>query len=295
MARQPRSLVGKVVVITGGGRGIGRATARALAAKGARVAIADVDGASASDAAAEIGGGAMGAALDVTDRPAFAAFLDDVEQRLGGLDVLINNAGIMPIGPLLEEDDATVTRQLELNLHAVIFGTKEAVRRMRPRGTGHIVNLGSIAGNSPLPGAATYCATKFAVVGFSEVVRLELRGSGVDISVINPGHVRTELTAGVQENGSIKPVTAEEVADAIVATLEVPRFEVWVPRPLGPVVRLGRVLPRPVTDAVGRVLKADRALLEYDRSARAAYEARAAASAPAADQIADDERPHAAV
>jgi len=133
MAKQPRSLHGRVVAITGGGRGIGRAMAQALAAEGCRVAVGDLDVASAEETAAALGGDAVGLRLDVTDHAGFSAFLDEVEQRLGPLDVLVNNAGIMPVGPLEYEDDATAVRLLEINLHAVIHGTKQAIRRMRPR------------------------------------------------------------------------------------------------------------------------------------------------------------------
>src|SRR5215203_1368876 len=168
MAKQPRSLHGKVAVVTGGGRGIGRALALALASEGCRVAIGDVDAPAAEAAAAELGDGAVGLALDVTDRPGYTAFLDDVERRLGPIDVLVNNAGIMPVGPLDEEDDATAVRMVEINLHAVIHGTKEAIRRMKPRGTGHIVNIASSAGKTGYPHLASYCATKHGVVGLSE-------------------------------------------------------------------------------------------------------------------------------
>lgn len=289
MRKEPRPLAGKVAVITGGGRGIGRATAQALARKGVRVAVGDVDAASAAAVARELGGDAVGLPLDVTDRPGFTAFLDEVERRLGPIDILINNAGIMPIGPFEEEDEATVTRQLEINLHAVIHGCKEAVRRMKPRRTGHIVNLSSIAGVSPLGGAATYCATKFGVTGLSETLRMELRGTGIEVTYVCPGHVQTELTAGVADTGSVKPVTPEAVAEAIVGALEVPTARVMVPASLSPLVRLAAVLPRPVSDRVAHLLKADRRLLEFDRGARAAYEARVAASAPAAEREAPSE------
>src|SRR5919206_7835 len=164
----PRSLAGKAAVVTGGGRGIGRAIAQALAREGVVVAIGDLDGQAAQAVARELGGQHIGLALDVTDRPAFTAFLDEVEGRLGPLEILVNNAGIMPVGPLEEEDDASVTRQLEINLHAVIHGTREAMRRMRPRDSGHIVNIASLAGRAAAPGLATYCATKHGVIGLSE-------------------------------------------------------------------------------------------------------------------------------
>ena len=174
MAKQPRSLTGKVAVITGGGRGIGRAIAEALTREGVRVAIGDVDREAAERTAAELGDGASALPLDVTDLAGFTAFLDEVERRLGPLDVLVNNAGIMPVTPLEEESAASIARQLEINLHAVIHGTQEAMRRMRPRGTGHIVNIASLAGKAGYPHLATYCATKHGVVGLSEAVRLEL-------------------------------------------------------------------------------------------------------------------------
>ncbi len=110
MAKTPRSLVGKIVAITGGARGIGRATAAALIAQGAKVAIGDIDDKLAAQTADELGHGTLGASLDVTDRRSFESFLDQVERELGPLDVLINNAGIMPIGPFIEEEDDTARR-----------------------------------------------------------------------------------------------------------------------------------------------------------------------------------------
>ena len=285
MATQPRSLHGKVAVVTGGGRGIGKALAAALAREGCRVAIGDVDAAPAAAAAEEIGGGALGLRLDVTDHAGFTAFLDEVERRLGPLDILVNNAGIMPVGAFDEEDEATVVRILEINLHAVIHGSKEAVRRMKPRGTGHIVNVASVAGKTAFPNLVTYCAAKHGVVGLSEALRVELRGTGVDVSVVIPAIVRTELAAGVRPSRGFKPSTPEEVADAAVDALRVNRFDVYVPRTIGPTWVGMQVLPRRAREALARALRIDRALLDTDRAARAAYEARAAASAPAADAV----------
>jgi NAD(P)-dependent dehydrogenase (short-subunit alcohol dehydrogenase family) len=285
MAKQPRSLHGRVAVVTGGGRGIGKALALALTSEGCRVAIGDVDSAAAEAAAAELGGDTIGLPLDVTDRPGFTAFLDEVERRLGPIDVLVNNAGIMPVGPLDEESDATAIRLLEVNLHAVIHGTKEAMRRMKPRGTGHIVNLASTAGKSGFPNLASYCATKHGVVGLSEAVRVELRGTGVEVSVVMPGIVKTELSTGLVETPAFKSSTPEEVADAIVDALKFARFDVFVPKSIGPTLALTSLIPRRAREALGRALKIDRALLDADRDARAAYEARAAASAPATEPV----------
>jgi short-subunit dehydrogenase len=166
----------------------------------------------------------------------------------------------------------------------VIHGTQEAMRRMVPRGTGHIVQLSSITGRTGLPHLATYSATKHGVVGLSEAVRGELRGSGVEVSVVMPSIVRTELTTGLVEARGVKSVSADEVADAVIAALKVPRFDVFVPRSTGPLVALAAALPRRAREAVARALKADQALLKTDRTAREAYEARAAASAPAAEE-----------
>jgi NAD(P)-dependent dehydrogenase (short-subunit alcohol dehydrogenase family) len=283
MAKEQRSLTGKVVAITGGGRGIGRAIAQALAREGARVAVCDLDRESAEATAVQLGDGALGVGVDVTDRTALVAFLDEVEQRLGPLDVLVNNAGIMPVTPLVEESAESIARQLDLNLRAVIHGTQEAMRRMTPRRTGHIVNMASIAGRSGFPFLATYCATKHGVVGLSEAARVELRDSGVEVSVVMPSVVKTELTTGLADS-RVKALEVDEVAQEVVSALKNPRFDVYVPRSNGLLIQLTSPLPRRAREAIGRWLKADQSLLKTDRSARAEYEARAAASAPAADR-----------
>ena len=199
MAKEPRSLTGKVAVVTGGGRGIGKALAAALAREGALVAIGDVDGEAAERSAAELGAAVTGLPLDVTDLPGYSAFLDEVERRLGPIDVLVNNAGIMPVTPLVDEAEASITRQLEINLRAVIHGTQEAAKRMRPRGTGHIVNVASMAGRTGFPNLATYSATKHGVVGLSEAMHFELRGTGVEVSVVMPARGPDRALQGPSE------------------------------------------------------------------------------------------------
>jgi NAD(P)-dependent dehydrogenase (short-subunit alcohol dehydrogenase family) len=274
MAKAPRSLAGQVVAITGGGRGIGRATATALIAQGAKVAIGDIEGELAERTAAELGVGTVGLSLDVTDRASFTAFLDQVESRLGPLDVLINNAGIMPIGPFVEETDACARRMVDINLHGVIFGSKLAIERFVPRGRGHLVNIASVAGKAGLAGGATYCATKHAVVGLTESLRQELRGTGVELSLVLPIGVNTELYSGLPKTPGFKTPEPSDVANAIVDALRRRRFEVYVPRSVAAITRGGNVMPRRMLDGIGRLLQSDKTLTTPDHAARAAYEAR---------------------
>jgi NADP-dependent 3-hydroxy acid dehydrogenase YdfG len=281
MAKQPRTLAGRVVAITGGARGIGRATATAMRAEGMKVAIGDLDHGLAQRAAEEIGGGTAAFELNVTDRASFERFIDGVEEQLGPLDVLVNNAGIMPVGPFVEEDDASARRQIDINVHGVLYGMKIVLPRFLARGSGHVVNLASMAGKAGFPGAATYSGTKHFVVGVSEAVRQELRGTSVEISCVMPALVRTELTSGVtMEARAVKTVTPEEVAAEIVDALKAPRFDVYVPRSVGRITQATLLLPRRGREAIARALKADRVLTQIDAGARRAYELRAAQSEP---------------
>jgi NAD(P)-dependent dehydrogenase (short-subunit alcohol dehydrogenase family) len=276
MAKAGKSLSGNVVAITGGARGIGRATAAALISQGARVAIGDIDSSLVERTAQELGSGTIGLPLDVTRRASFDAFLTEVETRLGPLDVLINNAGIMPLGSFVDEDDATADRMIDINLRGVILGSKLALARFIPRRRGHLVNVASSAGKSGFPGGATYCATKHAVVGLSEAIRLEVKDLGIGISIVMPIVVNTELGSGLAEARGFKPVEPEDVANEIVAALQLGRVDVYVPRKVGPVLRSQQVLPRRMVDWVGRVFKGDQVLTNLDHGARAAYEARMA-------------------
>jgi len=286
MAKSPRPLTGKVVAITGGARGIGRATAAALVRKGARVAIGDVDTELAERAAVELGGGTIALPLDVTDRVSFERFLDEIERQLGPLDVLINNAGIMQLGRFAEEHDDVTVRQVDINLHGVLTGSKLALQRFLPRGRGHLVNIASTAGKAGVPGGVTYSATKHAVVGLTEAIRGEVRDSGVETSVVMPVPVNTELAAGlVSGRGLTATVEPEQVADAIVDALERPRHDVYVPRAIAVGVRLGALLPRRLGEALGRSAKTDRILADADPAARAAYEQRAAASGARRERV----------
>jgi len=269
-------LNGRVVAITGAGRGIGAATAGALTREGARVAIGDIDVDIAKETADQLGGDTVALPLDVTSAESVTAFMDGVESTLGPIDVYINNAGVMPLSHLLDEDDATIDRIFAINTRAVIHGTREAARRMLPRGKGHIVNVASTAGKAGIAGSATYCASKAAVVQYTEGAYAELHPHGLEFSIVMPGITRTELTAGVEDMPAFRAITPESVADAIVAAIVKPRLEVYVPRSAGTLMNVIRLLPFRVGQALGRRMGADHVFMDaIERPERSAYESRA--------------------
>ncbi|MCK8642397.1 SDR family oxidoreductase [Mycobacterium colombiense] len=259
----------KVVAITGGARGIGFATARALVHEGARVAIGDLNGDLAVEAAASLGSDAFGFGVDVSDNAQFIAFLDEVGRRLGPLDVLVNNAGIMTTGPIEDEDEEMTAREIAINLHAVIHGTRQAVQRMKDRRSGHIVNVSSVGGRIAGARIATYCATKFGIAGFSEAVALELKGSGVEISVVFPPPCKTDMSSGLGRVRGMPFVEPEDVAARIVETLKWPRFAVPVPKTMGPMLWLSQALPFRARAALAHITKADD--FRVNEAERAAY------------------------
>lgn len=263
-------LDGAVVVITGGGRGIGLAIARELAAAGARVSLGDIDEVLAQQAAASLGG--YGGFVDVRDRAAFEGFLVATENALGPIDVLINNAGIMPAGDFLEETDSASDTQIDINLRGVIFGCKAVMPKMLKRGRGHIVNVASMAGRIAVPGLAVYCATKYAVVGLTETLREEFRDSGIQFTTVMPSKVTTELASGTDEAGKGVPTASpEEVAVAVREAIEQRLQDVTVPRYLSSVSALQGISPRWLLRGLRRTLGDRRILEQVDHQARAGY------------------------
>ncbi|ADG80184.1 Short-chain dehydrogenase/reductase SDR OS=Tsukamurella paurometabola (strain ATCC 8368 / DSM/ CCUG 35730 / CIP 100753 / JCM 10117 / KCTC 9821 / NBRC 16120/ NCIMB 702349 / NCTC 13040) OX=521096 GN=Tpau_3606 PE=3 SV=1 [Tsukamurella paurometabola] len=266
------SMTGRIVAVTGAGAGIGAATARLLAARGARVVLGDLDRDAAEAVAAEIretGGRADAVTLDVTDEASFAAFLDIAESG-GTLDVLINNAGVMWVGPFLDETAGSVQRQVAVNLVGPITGTRLAARRMLSRGRGHILTVASAASKLSPAGEATYSGTKHGVYGFLKAARRELRGTGVELSVVMPAVVDTALAAGTT-TGAAAMLTPEAIAAAIADTVARPRFEVHVPRTVGLLHRLQTAAPQPVKDVLDRFLVPDQ-VRSADRAVRSGYE-----------------------
>lgn len=262
------------VAVTGGADGIGRAIAQHFARAGARVAIGDLDGDAAQDLADELGGGAIGVPLDVTDRDAFAAFLDAAEQSHGPLGVMVNNAGVDWVSSFHEEPDEVSRRELDINLMGTILGTRLALRRMLPRRQGHVVNVASGVGRVPLPGSAVYSASKHGIVGLTESLRLEYRRSGVRFTLVQPSQVKTAMIEGQPQPRLLPVVTPDDVAEAVLDAVRRNRFEVWVPASQGVSFKLGNLLPRRGREAILRVLGVGRIAGEADPVARRGYHER---------------------
>lgn len=273
-----REIAGLSIIVTGGARGIGQATVERLARQGAKVAVGDRDVDLARAVAEPFGGRVVAAALDVTDAESWRTFLEEVAP-LGPLDVLVNNAGIMPLGSVLKEPDAVTRAIVDVNLHGVINGTKAVAPGMVERGRGHIVNVASAVGRVAVPDGATYTASKFAALGFSEATRYELAPYGIDVSAVLPTVVQTELAAGVAQARGVKQVSADDVAKVIEQAIRSPKPEMWVPRWSQAIYKVGSVLPRRLMDAMAHLTHADTVLSTADTAARAAYEERARQSA----------------
>jgi len=271
------TLAGRRVAITGAGRGIGLATAEALHARGATVVIGDIDLETATAAAARIGPDVQALAVDVADHESFAGFVKAATAD-GPLDVLVNNAGIMPIGRFLDLPPEVHRRAVEINVLGCVHGMHLALPGMVQRGAGHIVNVASTAGKTPVPGGISYCATKSAVVALTETARVEYADSGVHFTCVMPHFTNTELIAGTSETKLISTVEPEDVAAAIARAVERPRADVYIPKAVGPILRTQPLLGRRIRDFLNRKLGAYNAFVDIDPQARAGYTQRIAKS-----------------
>jgi NADP-dependent 3-hydroxy acid dehydrogenase YdfG len=269
---------GKTIAITGAARGIGHATAKALLRRGARVVIGDrdVNALEAAVTALDRLGPVSGYPLDVTNRQSFAEFLDKARSEGGGrIDVLINNAGVMPIGPFLHQSEQAIRSAIEVNLYGVLNGCQLALPEMVARRGGHIVNIASMAGMLAVPGQAVYAGTKFAVVGLTTALADEFASAGVEVSVVMPTFTNTELISGTHPTAAQKPVQPADIAAAVVKVLDKPTTTVSVP-PWGrffaaPAAMLAPRGRRWLNKKMGN----DRVFLDFDPAARERYEFRA--------------------
>jgi NAD(P)-dependent dehydrogenase (short-subunit alcohol dehydrogenase family) len=264
------SLQGRTIAVTGGARGIGEATARALAAAGARVIVGDLDADLAARSAASYGG--LGLRLDVTSRESFAGFLDAVRAEHGTLDGLVNNAGIMVIGRMLETDLDKQLKQIDVNLRGVLFGCHEAAGRMAPGG--RIVNVASLAGRIPPPGAAVYSATKAAVLALTESLDAELAPRGIRVAAVLPTFTATSLIDGTSMTRLTRPIQPEQVAERIVALFGRHRAQTVVPRLLTLAAGQWGMTPSRAKPWLRRRFGLDAVFTSYDARARADYDDR---------------------
>jgi NADP-dependent 3-hydroxy acid dehydrogenase YdfG len=247
MSESTQPLAGKVALVTGASSGIGETTAIALAGAGAAVAIGarrrdrlDALAGKLRDGGARV----LQLDLDVTDEEACAAAVARTRDELGGLDVLVNNAGVMLLGTIVGADTEDWRRMIQTNVMGVMYMTAAAIEGMVEQGSGDIVNMSSVAGRQARKGAGVYNASKWAVNAFSESLRQEVTGRGVRVGLVEPGAVATELTdhitqpdakaASVQMYTSMRALQAEDIARAVLHLVTQP-----------PHVAINEVLIRP--------------------------------------------------
>lgn len=240
------STQGLVAVITGASSGIGEATARALASAGYRVALLARRADRIQALATELGDGALAIAADVTDRGSLASAADQVQESFGGADVLINNAGVMYVGPFSSDQRDEYRAMLEVNLLGAITATEVFLDQLKASKSGDIVNISSVAGRTAMAGNGVYAATKWGITGWSESLRQELLPD-VRVTVVEPGAVATELpnhvtheqTRGfVQELYSKVEVTGADIAEVIAFAISRPRH-----------VAMNEIMVRPANEA----------------------------------------------
>ncbi|MFA4080670.1 SDR family NAD(P)-dependent oxidoreductase [Mycobacteroides salmoniphilum] len=265
-----------IALVTGGARGIGLSIAQRLVREGAQVMIADLDGDAATRAADEIGLGAWGFTLDVTDCDEYLRVVAEIEESFGPIDIVVNNAGIMPVGPLLEESRGVAEATMRVNFWSHYISYQVLAPRMIARGRGHFINVTSAAGAIHSPGLASYVASKHAATGFARSAREELVGTGVTISTVMPAAVRTQLVDGIpfkwwEKLGIIPPGW---VARDAVRTVRNRPAVVGSPRGTVFALRLQHLVPEWLWLLGRRAVNADRTVGPVDRRARGEYDGR---------------------
>jgi len=212
---------GKVALVTGGNRGIGRGIAEALAAEGATVVLTARGLPDAERAAREIGRGSLGLACDVRSQESVERLFGEIDRTAGGPDILVNNAGIGLFGPVADMAPADWRAVIETNLNGVFYCCHEAIPRMRKRGGGYIFNISSLAGKNPFANGAAYNASKFGLNGFSEALMMEVRYDNIRVSYLMPGSVATEFGRGAREKADWA-LTPADVAAVVLDLLRSP-------------------------------------------------------------------------
>ena len=224
----PDLLISKTAIVTGGSRGIGLSVAECLLAEGASVVISGLNEKHLRTAEGTLAGASKNGArllamqADVRDPAAAERLVAAAVERFGGLDVLVNNAGI---GAFVNVADMTLDewrRVIDTNLNGVFYCTRAAIPHMKARGGGWIVNVSSLAGKNAFPGGAAYCASKSGLNAFSEALMQEVRHDGIRVTYVMPGSVRTRFSSGGDEAGSEWKLAPEDVAQVVMDLLAHP-------------------------------------------------------------------------
>ena len=228
-------LDGKVVVITGASSGIGEATAEALAGKGATVVVAARREERLSDLVEKLngdGGKALAVECDVTDEEQAHALIQRAKDEFGQVDILINNAGVMQLSKIEKGLSDEWRRMVEVNVLGLLYATDAAIEVMKEQGSGHLVNISSLASRGTRPGLGVYSGTKMAVNGISESLRQELLEDNIRVTMVEPGAVETELPDHITDEEAseglsslleqLEPLQAEDIANAIVYVVTQP-------------------------------------------------------------------------
>jgi len=219
-------LDGKVALVTGGNRGIGRGIVEALAREGATVALTARSAQAATEAASEIGGRTIGLACDVRAEELVDRLFREIDAQAGGLDILVNNAGIGVFAPVSQMEPEDWRAVIETNLNGVFYCCHQAIPRMKQRGGGYIFNISSLAGKNPILNGAAYNASKFGLNGFSEALMMEVRYDGIRVSYLMPGSVATEFGSGstAKRDWALTPA---DVADVVLDLLRSPSHALY--------------------------------------------------------------------
>jgi short-subunit dehydrogenase len=244
----------KVVLITGASSGIGAGVARRLTKEGAKVALAARRKELLEDLAAEInshGGQALSMQVDVTDSAAVKDMVKETLAKYGRLDVLVNNAGLGFSADVKDIDPARLRQQVAVNLVALIECSQAALGPMLSQGSGHIINVASLAGLVGAPGSSVYSATKFAVIGFSDALRREVHKQGILVTTFCPGFVATDFSPRLKKIASKAPdaarlpgvMSVDYVAGVVAGIIRRPRSMVFVPFAFSTLVRFARSFP----------------------------------------------------
>ena len=210
------TLTGKTALITGGGRGIGRAIALAFAHHGARIAVAARTAQQVEQVASEIDNGAIALVCDVSDSESVTRMFNDMRERLGDPDILVNNAGIAESATAVNTSDDLWNRHLAINLSGTFYCTRAALPAMLKKGWGRVINIASIAGKTGAPYVVAYSASKHGVIGLTRTIALEVATTGVTVNAICPGYVDTDMVSrGIEQITRKTGRTAEEALDSL--------------------------------------------------------------------------------